>query len=63
MRLALILHGVVASVLMGIGITAVLAIGMGTGGPIMLAALAGFLMSIPISWLLARHLVQLTAAK
>ncbi|MEO0062212.1 MAG: hypothetical protein RLZZ08_772 [Pseudomonadota bacterium] len=57
-RLALILHAMVATVLMGMGVTAVLAAGMGTGGPIMLAAAGGFVLSIPISWLVARQVLR-----
>jgi hypothetical protein len=57
-RLALILHAMVATVLMGMGVTAVLAAGMGTSGPIMFAAAGGFVLSIPISWLVARLIVQ-----
>lgn len=60
LRLALILHAVVATVLMGVGVTAVLAMGKGTSGPIVLGALAGFVLSIPISWLVARQVVNLT---
>lgn len=57
LRLALILHAIAATVLMGVGVTAVLAAGMGTMQPILLAAAAGFLASIPISWLVARKIV------
>lgn len=63
LRLALILHAVVATVLMGIGVTAVLAMGKGTSGPILLAVAAGFLLSIPVSWLIARQLMKITVQK
>lgn len=57
LRLALILHAIAATVLMGIGITAVLAAGMVTGMSILVAAAGGFLLAIPLSWLIARKMV------
>lgn len=58
LRLALILHAVVATALMGAAVTGVLAAGMVTTWPITLAALGGFVASIPISWLVARAIVR-----
>ncbi|HTN14970.1 MAG TPA: hypothetical protein VL094_09205 [Sphingomonadaceae bacterium] len=61
-RLALILHFVIASALMGIGVIAVLAMGAGTGKPIILAAVAGFVLAMPVSWLVARAITRQTGA-
>lgn len=62
MRLALILHLVIATVLMGMGITAVLAAGMGTTKPIIIAAIAGFVIAIPVSWFVAKQILSLKGA-
>ncbi|MBD3729827.1 MAG: hypothetical protein IE933_08995 [Sphingomonadales bacterium] len=59
MRLALILHLVISTMLMGMGITAVLAAGMGTPKLIILAAAAGFVLSIPFSWFVAKQVLAL----
>ena len=55
-RLMFILHTVIATTLMGIGITAVLAMGMVGTKPIALAAAAGFALACPASWLVARKI-------
>jgi hypothetical protein len=46
----------ISTTLMGIGIVIVLSMGLGTAQPIMLAALAGFLLAIPASWFVARQI-------
>lgn len=61
LRLMLILHSVIATTLMGIGVTAVLAAGMVGTKPIVIAAAAGFVLSIPASWLVARKITHLKA--
>ena len=55
-RLMAILHSVIATTLMGIGVTAVLAAGLDGMRPIIIAAAAGFILSIPASWLIARRI-------
>lgn len=60
LRLAMILHFVIASALMGVGVIAVLAMGAGTARPIILAAAAGFLLAVPVSWLVARAITRQT---
>ncbi len=57
-RLMMILHSVIATTLMGIGITGVLAAGMAGSRPIIIAAAAGFALSIPASWLVAREITK-----
>ncbi|MFN3423954.1 MAG: hypothetical protein ACK40C_04530 [Novosphingobium meiothermophilum] len=58
-RLMMILHTVIATTLMGAGITAVLAAGLDGMRPIALAAAAGFLLAFPVSWLVARQITHL----
>ncbi|HQS98556.1 MAG: hypothetical protein B7X90_02930 [Novosphingobium sp. 17-62-19] len=62
-RLMMILHSVVATTLMGIGVTAVLAAGMDGMKPIAISALAGFLLAFPVSWLIAQKITHLKATQ
>lgn len=59
----MILHSVIATTLMGVGITGVLAAGMTGSRPIIIAAAIGFVLSIPASWLVARQITHLTSGK
>ena len=63
LRLMMILHSVIATTLMGVGITGVLAAGMDGSRPIVIAALVGFALSIPASWLIARKITHLKTGK
>ena len=64
LKIALILHTVIASSLMGIGVIAVLATDMHAGWRgIALAALTGFVLAIPASWLVARQIRKLQGGK
>ena len=54
--LTLILHLFIGSTLAGIGVIAVLTAGYGTLMPILWAALAGFVIAIPVSILVSRAL-------
>lgn len=56
-RLMLILFAVIGTTLMGIGVTAVLAAGLPGWQPIVLAAVAGIALSVPVSWLVARQIL------
>jgi predicted PurR-regulated permease PerM len=58
-RLTLMLFSMVATVLMGIGVVVVLSIGLDTARPIMLAALAGFVLAVPVSWFVTRQIRSL----
>ncbi len=60
LRLAMILHLVIGSTLMGVGVIAVLVMGMTEPRPILLAALAGFLIAFPVSWMVARAITRQT---
>lgn len=62
LRLMFILHTVIATTLMGIGITAVLAAGMTGSWPIVIAAIAGFAAAFPASWFVARQMIRLSEA-
>lgn len=60
-RLFWILLAMIATTFMGIGIVAVLAIDQNmTWKPIVFAAAAGFVLSIPVTWLVARQIVSIT---
>lgn len=60
-RLMLMLFAVIATTLMGTAVVAVLTMQFNAGAqPIIAAAAAGFVLAIPISWIVAR---QLTAAR
>lgn len=62
-RLFTILFSMIATTLMGVGIIAVLTMGMDTWKPIVLAAAAGFVVSIPVTWLVSRQLLNATRPK
>ena len=62
-RLMWVLHAVVSTTLMGIGVTAVLAANMQGWKPIVIAATIGFVVALPVSWLIARKIETLTAPR
>jgi putative flippase GtrA len=49
-----ILFGMISTTLMGVGVIVVLVMGAGTLMPILGAALIGFLVSIPLTYVIAR---------
>jgi hypothetical protein len=55
-RLTLILFSIISTTLMGTGIVAALTLGMVTLNPILIAAALGFVLAIPVSWLVARQI-------
>lgn len=59
LRLMFVLHAIVATVLMGIGITAALATGHVEARAILAAAVAGFVAAFPASWMVARRIIAL----
>lgn len=62
LRITLILLPIVATSLMGMAVIAVLSMDMRAGWhPIALAAAAGFVVAIPVSWLIGRKIVTRTA--
>ncbi len=61
LRLTLMLFAIIGTTLMGIGVVAVLTMRMdSTAMPIVTAAAAGFLLAIPVSWLVAKQLLAAT---
>jgi hypothetical protein len=59
LRLMLVLHTVIATVLMGVGVTAALATNHVEPRIIIGAAVAGFVLAFPASWLVARRIIAL----
>ena len=55
-RLTLLLYSFISATLAGILIIAVLAAGYGTTMPIIYAAIAGFVMAFPVSWIVAKKI-------
>ena len=53
-RLALVLFILIGVTLAGSAIVAVLVAGMGTQMPIIYAAVAGFVVAAPVSWMVAK---------
>lgn len=57
-RLALILHLFIGSTLAGSAVVAALTMGLDTLQPILVAAALGFVLSVPVTWLVARKLTS-----
>ena len=55
-RLALTIFSVVATTLMGMGVVAVLTMGYVTAKAIIAAAAVGFVLALPVTWMVARSL-------
>ncbi len=55
-QLFLIIHIFIGSTLAGSAVIAALTLGLDTLRPLLIAALLGFLVSIPVSWLVARKI-------
>ena len=55
-RLMMILFSMVATTLMGVGVIIALTTGFVTLKPILLAAAIGFVLALPVSWLIAKRL-------
>ncbi|MEO1138706.1 MAG: CTP synthetase [Pseudomonadota bacterium] len=57
--LVAILHVFVGSTLAGFLVIATLAAGYGTLQPILISAAVGFVLALPVSWIIAKKLYQL----
>lgn len=57
-RLAGILFSLIATTLMGVGVVVALTIGKDTLQPILVAAAIGFVLSIPITWVIAKKITE-----
>lgn len=55
-RLMMTLFSMISTTLMGVGVVVALTTGYGTLQPIMIAAAIGFILAIPVSYLVARQL-------
>lgn len=57
-RLAGILFSLIATTLMGVGVVVALTIGKDTLQPILVSAAIGFVLSIPITWVIAKKITE-----
>ena len=55
-RLTLILFSMISTSLIGTALVVALTMGMDTLTPILIAAALGFVLAIPVSWLVARQI-------
>lgn len=55
-RLMMTLFSMIATTLMGIGVIVALVTGYDTGRPIVIAALIGLILALPVSWYVAKQL-------
>lgn len=55
-RLMMTLFSMIATTLMGVGIVIALTTGYDTLQPIVIAAVVGFVLAIPVSWFVAKQL-------
>jgi len=60
LRLASVLYSIIATSLAGIGVIAVLTAGYSTTFSIVGAAVAGFVLGLPVSLLVAREILKIT---
>lgn len=60
LRLSLIFHLFIGSTVMGIAVVAALASGYDTLNPILIAALIGWVVSIPVTWYVAKMVYENT---
>jgi len=57
LRLTMTLYSIIATTLMGVGVIAALTLGYDTVGPLVLAAVVGLTLGVPVSWAVARALM------
>lgn len=58
LRLGFILHLFIGSTLAGTGVIAALVSGFDTLNPILITAVLGFLLAVPVTWLVTRALYE-----
>lgn len=61
-RLASVLYSIIATSLAGVGVIAVLTAGYSTTQAIVGAAVAGFVLGLPVSLLVAKQILKVTKA-
>lgn len=59
-RLASVLYSIIATSLAGVGVIAVLTAGYSTTSAIVGAAIAGFVLGLPVSLLVAKQILKIT---
>ena len=59
-RLAMILFSMISTTLMGVGIVVVLTMGLDTLKPILMGAAAGLVLSIPVTYVVAKKIAALS---
>ncbi|KHK92448.1 hypothetical protein [Novosphingobium malaysiense] len=57
----LAIHAIAMTVLMGVGVTAVLAAGLPGSKPILIAAATGFVLAVPVTWIVTRLILAKAA--
>lgn len=57
-RLAGILFSLISTTLMGVAVVVALTIGQDTLKPILIAAAIGFVVSIPVTWFIAKKIME-----
>ncbi|MBT2130357.1 CTP synthetase [Aliiroseovarius lamellibrachiae] len=60
LRLTAVIYVLLGTTLAGIFIIAALTMGLDTGKPIIYAAIAGFVVGLPISWVVAKQISNLS---
>ena len=60
LRLTAVMYLPVGATLAGIFIVAALTMGLDTGAPILYSAIAGFVVGLPISWVVAKQINNLS---
>ncbi|MCU0903916.1 MAG: hypothetical protein MUE83_08585 [Tabrizicola sp.] len=56
MRLMMVLYSMIATALAGTGVIAVLSLGYVTVWPIVIAALAGAVLALPVAWAITKQI-------
>ena len=59
MRLFLPLYAIIGTTLAGIAMIVVLTMGLDTGQPIIYSVVGGFLVGLPVAWIVAKKLMTL----
>lgn len=56
-RLTMILFSIISTSLMGVGVIVALTTGYVTLTPILVAAAIGFVLAVPVSWIVAKQII------
>lgn len=56
-RLTMVLFSIISTSLMGVGVIIALTTGYTTLTPILVAAAVGFVLGLPVSWLVAKQII------